>query len=325
MTRDIVTTLALRVPVWREQTRLVDRSTMSPPALVRCLVRESGDARALVLNGVVGRYARYSDLVAAVLVARRRNAPVVLLSEVNWKSGSGAVSQAFRRAGARALRHRRIFICVLSRDDLAAVARGWGLAERQILVTPYPYTLTADDLEQPVGDDGSVFAGGNSLRDYGPLLQAARDLPARVTIATDRVSEAERAGLPAHMEVGPVAHDRFMALLRSASVVVVAIEERYDRSAGIQTYVNAMALGKLVVVTDTMAVRDYVEHKRTGLIVPPRDPEALAEALRWALDPANAGQVAAIRAAARQVAREKLRPDDYADALLRAVQTALGR
>ncbi|HXG61673.1 MAG TPA: glycosyltransferase family 4 protein [Planctomycetota bacterium] len=46
------------------------------------------------------------------------------------------------------------------------------------------------------------------------------------------------------------------------------------------TILEAMAAGKPVVTTDVPGCRDAVTHGREGLLVPPRDPAALAEALR---------------------------------------------
>ena len=63
----------------------------------------------------------------------------------------------------------------------------------------------------------------------------------------------------------PSEHD---ARVRAAAVVVVPLLAGTDRSAGQQTYLNAMGLGKPVVVTDAPGVRDYVIDGETGLIVP---------------------------------------------------------
>jgi glycosyltransferase involved in cell wall biosynthesis len=47
---------------------------------------------------------------------------------------------------------------------------------------------------------------------------------------------------------------------------------------------EAMALGKAVILTDVNGARELVEDERSGLIVPPGDPSALASAIRRAAD-----------------------------------------
>lgn len=49
------------------------------------------------------------------------------------------------------------------------------------------------------------------------------------------------------------------------------------------TILEAMAAGKPVVATDVGGCAEAVVHGETGLIVPPEDPHALAEALKWVL------------------------------------------
>lgn len=48
--------------------------------------------------------------------------------------------------------------------------------------------------------------------------------------------------------------------------------------------IEAMARGVAVVATDAGGVPEIVEHGRTGLLVPPRDPAALADAIAHLLD-----------------------------------------
>ena len=87
----------------------------------------------------------------------------------------------------------------------------------------------------------------------------------------------------------------------AASVVVVALAGATERSAGQNNYLNPMALGKLVIVTDGTGVDEYVEHRRTALVVPAGDDESLAREIAWALDPANAEEVAGIAAPRRGI------------------------
>jgi glycosyltransferase involved in cell wall biosynthesis len=170
--------------------------------------------------------------------------------------------------------------------------------------------------------DGSVFAGGDSLRDYGPLLEAAAGLAAPVNIAS-RKPRPER--LPDNVTLGPLPSSHYDELFRRASVVVVALEARRDRSAGQQTYLNAMVLGKPVVVTDATGVREYVDDRETGLIVPPGDAAALRAALAWVLDPANEDEVHALGERARAAALERFGPERYVQRLLEVVDLALER
>jgi phosphatidylinositol alpha-mannosyltransferase len=64
---------------------------------------------------------------------------------------------------------------------------------------------------------------------------------------------------------------------------------------------EAMAVGRPVVCSDIGGYRDVVRDGTDGLLVPPRDPEALAEALAGLLD--NPARLAAMGEAAAANAR----------------------
>lgn len=50
---------------------------------------------------------------------------------------------------------------------------------------------------------------------------------------------------------------------------------------------EAMALEKLVIGTNIQGIRELIKHKETGLLVPKKSPEKIAEAIRWALNNKN--------------------------------------
>ena len=174
------------------------------------------------------------------------------------------------RAGIRLLDGDHVHYCVHSAQQKERFPELWGVAADRVHVAPYYYTLSEEELAEPVDRSGGVFAGGDSHRDYGPLIEAAREIDSDFTLATGRLSADQLAALPPNVRAGRVPHDEFMRRFRSAAVVVVALQGRSDRSAGEQTYLNAMVLGKPVIVVDTMGVREYVEDGKTGLIVPPK-------------------------------------------------------
>jgi glycosyltransferase involved in cell wall biosynthesis len=287
---------------------------MSRPMLLGRILVGARGRRAVILDGSVGPSDGYVDLLAAIALRRRPSrwqVPLVL-SECQWKVGGLALDRSSTRIGLRAVDGPKVAYCVLSNWDRERFSETWEVDPGRVFFTPYCHTLGDDDLAAPVSRDGGVFAGGNSLRDYSALVEAAGEIDEEVVLATTRVA----GPTPANVTAGPVPHDRFFELLRSAKVVVVPLEDRDDRTAGQQTYLNAMALGKPVVVTDSPGVRDYVENGDTGIVVPPRDPRAMATAIRWTLDPANGPAVDAMTAGARRTARERFSPESYARSLL---------
>jgi glycosyltransferase involved in cell wall biosynthesis len=293
---------------------------------VGAVVRAARRHPALIVDGSIGPGEAYADLVAAVLVRRRPGpSPAVLVAECTWSAGGSARARSARRAAVRALDGPRVGYCVLSSAERARFAGLWGVDDDRVVFTPYCYTFDERQLDPPEALGNGIFAGGNSLRDYGPLLDVAPALGTRMTLATTRIPADRQARLPADVTAGPVPHERFVELTRSARVVVLALDDRDDRSAGQQGYLNAMALGRVVVVPDVMGVRDYVDDGRTGLVVPPGDREALARTLSWALDPQNDERMRELGRAAAEDVRRRFSPERYADALLAATDALVAR
>jgi glycosyltransferase involved in cell wall biosynthesis len=61
--------------------------------------------------------------------------------------------------------------------------------------------------------------------------------------------------------------------------MVVPLRDHPHMAAGVTAVVTALVSGRPVIVTDTAASRDYVTHGVNGLLVPPEDPRALADAI----------------------------------------------
>jgi glycosyltransferase involved in cell wall biosynthesis len=210
---------------------------------------------------------------------------------------------------------------VLSRFEAERFALTWHLRRSRVRFTPWPVTLTAADLAHESTDNGRVFAGGNSLRDYRPLIEAAGEIGAPVDIATSTLDADSAHSYPANVTARSFARADYDAMLRAASVVVVPLQPRTDRSSGQTTYVNAMALGKAIVVSDAPGVRDYVDDGDTGVVVPCGDAAALASAVRALL--ADRQRRERIGASARRHALANLTLSGYAERLLQLVDETL--
>ena len=85
-----------------------------------------------------------------------------------------------------------------------------------------------------------------------------------------------------------------------------------------------MALGKVVVVSDSPGARDYIDDRVTGVIVPPADAEALRAVILWTLDPAHRDDVRRMADAAQATALRRFGPDAWVDRLLELAERVAG-
>jgi glycosyltransferase involved in cell wall biosynthesis len=148
----------------------------------------------------------------------------------------------------------------------------------------------------------------NAQKDHDTLLRAA----ARLCEAGERFRlrligdgerraeiEAQIASLGLEREVlllGELPRATTLAAVAAADVAVLSTHHEGLPNAVIE----AMALGKPVVVSDVQGVRDLIEDGESGTIVPPRDAPRLAEALAYLLrSPGRRQQMGA--AAARAI------------------------
>ena len=268
----------------------------------------AADADAVVLSGSVSLGTRYDQLIAARVFASRHPDRPVVLADCTWEPGSRALDRLFRTARPvgvdRPARHGRrttrlaigrlrapnIHCCVLSSEEGRSFPGFWGIDPANVHVTPYwASNLLAlraardagPGTGQPSGpDEVLVFAGGDSLRDYRPLLAAAEAVRAPVRIATRLPVPAT---LPPNVTAGPVSGEEFLRLAVDAPVAVVPLVPDALRSGGQKTYLGAMGLGQTVIVPQAPGVLDHVRPDVTGLVPAADDPAALADAINAAV------------------------------------------
>jgi glycosyltransferase involved in cell wall biosynthesis len=196
-------------------------------------------------------------------------------------------SRRIRRLYAQALGACAAIVVYSERE--ADVLRGW-LRERRVEV-PVEFVPFGVDVEafQPTNESAEidvVSIGADPHRDFDLLVQVARELP-QITFGIVATSERERS-LPetppnVSMETD-LAFADMRRRLETARVVALPVREN-SYSGATTVLLQAMALGKPVVVTRTQAIaRGYglVDGENCRL-VPPGDVEAFARTLRSVL------------------------------------------
>jgi colanic acid/amylovoran biosynthesis glycosyltransferase len=146
--------------------------------------------------------------------------------------------------------------------------------------------------------------GLSDVVDAAALL-AARGVPVRVEVIGEgplrRVLErrAQEAGAPVAF-LGALPHEQVLERMRDAAVFclpcVVAADG--DRDGLPTSVLEAMAVGVPVVSTGVNGLEEAVVHERTGLRVPERDPEALADSIQRLLHDRSLARLLAANARA---------------------------
>ncbi len=213
---------------------------------------------------------RRADLVlacfepgAAALLALRRlarfRAPVAVVDiglTETWRLRERLLDFVVPRADA---------IYPLGRNQVDYIRRRWATRADVRFIPQHVdaefYRSGASPADGPVlsvGDDGG--------RDFDTLLAAFAGLDAKLLLKSSQVQpgaappnvQVMRARLDAHA---------YRALFRQAPLVVVPLRPMTTAS-GVGTVLEAMAMGKALIVSDSPGIRDYVAHEETALVVP---------------------------------------------------------
>lgn len=174
----------------------------------------------------------------------------------------------------------------------------WGISESKIHVQPMGVRLSSFSLA--ADREPELFVSVGRLvekKGFGPLIDAiakgiesgAISQTARFVVAGDGPLKAELAarakGLPIEF-LGQVNQREVAQLLSKAAGFILpsVIAESGDREGLPVTLLEAAAAGCFVIASELPGITEVVQHKSTGLLVPPGDVSALAGAIALGLE-----------------------------------------
>jgi glycosyltransferase involved in cell wall biosynthesis len=256
--------------------------------------------------------------LALAMRARRDTTPHLVIGH---RLGSPRKAAVFR--GAKA--HRRMDRVVVHSPNQIELHRRLGFSRRQLRMVPYGVDTDFWAPGPRVMEADLVLSAGREHRDHQTLVDAvvgtARLFVADASAYSPRAHRRVPTVWPDWVERGALNHFELREHYERAAVVVVPLlPTAYP--FGITTLLEAMAMAKAVVVSDTEGLRGVVEHGRTGLVVPPNDPTALRRAVSQLLEDADARE--GLGQAARTAVLERYRLDQFADALGRQLDELAG-
>lgn len=161
-----------------------------------------------------------------------------------------------------------------------------------------------------------------AIKGIDVLIEAARQAAGVQVLIAGSVSEPLASRLPQLLPpnaryVGLKYGQELTDLTHNALAVVLPSIWYENQPFSI---LEAFAAGKPVIASDLGGMTELVTHRQRGLLVPPGDPAALAEAMRWAAS--NRAAMQGMGNNARQYALENHSPDAHYQSLMQIYQQA---
>ncbi len=293
----------MRPPAARDfAVHWVSRSLPTPRRYARCVTlvrRQARAAEVVYATSMVRRAALGTALARKPLVVKLVSDEVF---ERQQREGrfSGTLDEFQRVGGARigflratrdrALRSAQHVFCPSA--YLRDVALGWGLDPARLSVLPnpappIPRLPAREELRRELELNGPTLAFAGRLgpqKSLGVALEAVARLPdVTLLVAGDGPERqalelrARELGIDGRARfLGSVPRDGVLRLFRAADASVLS--SSWENLP--HTVLEALAVGSPVIATAVGGVPEVVHDEENGLLVPARDPAALADAIR---------------------------------------------
>ncbi len=229
----------------------------------------------------------YRIAIASLLRPWRQRTPIVAVDLVLRRP---ATLRARVLARIKRLLFSQVHLFINYFRDVSGYTRYFGIAEARTAFVPFKPNNPG--IEASEGEGEYVFTMGRSLRDYDTFIRAIQGLPVPAAISQYSFESFEGRdarfrwtleNIPTNLKVLRDGGQRADLLqnLRAAKIVVIPIQGDSLCASGLSTYLDAMNLGKCVVLTEGPGASDVLtEHQ--ALFVPPHDVEALRRAIMLA-------------------------------------------
>jgi len=171
-----------------------------------------------------------------------------------------------------------------------------------------------------------ICSAGMASRDYATLIEAAKTINVDLKIAADSPWFKQKLNisdhsLPPRVEARSYGNYSALRQLYAESQIVVVPLLDVPFSAGYTVILEAMAMGKPVIVTRIKQHDDFIVDGWNGLHVPPGDPVALRSKLNFLLQ--NSSEAARLGANARSSVQAKYTLRHFAERMSSAVADSI--
>jgi glycosyltransferase involved in cell wall biosynthesis len=183
------------------------------------------------------------------------------------------------------LRNANTIICV--HKDTADYEKYYRVRKEQIVYVPFKANCFDAQQQFLPSDGGYILSCGASYRDYETLMQAVSglDIPTKIVLPAESQARYHNtrfsiSNIPSHVEI--IRHnferDSWYRMLAGARIVVLPIASEAIQPAGISVYLEAMSMGKPVVISKCPSTNGILTDDQ-AMLVPRGDPAAMRDAI----------------------------------------------
>lgn len=172
-------------------------------------------------------------------------------------------------------------IVTLSEDEAGQLKKRFPHLKNSIECIPYGVELDYFKPAEKIGN-GPIFAPGRDPdRDLKLLFKAAEGLGKEVLVTTHLSRLEKLKPLPNYVVHKTLSVPELKQAYEDAAIVVIPLDTStgLNNAMGISALYEALAMGKAIVASKTLAMETYIVDGENGLLVPEGDVAAMRQAL----------------------------------------------
>ncbi len=256
-------------------------------------------------------------------ILRWRSPKVIVITWRAFSTKTTGLKRYFKKLLAKITFSMADRIVVVSSIQKELFQNALGVPSEKITFIPYGVDCEFFVPSETGSGQSFLLTTGNVERDDDLLIQIVEDMGLRLkrvtsfsSVVTHINNWIETNSLKDVEVYQGISYRKLCTLLNECTFVVLPMLPA-DHPAGLTALLEAMAAGKAVIITKGLSTLDYIKDGETGVLVEPRDLDALKESIRRLL--VNVEERKQIALAARRAVEEKFCVQMVADTLAHVI------
>lgn len=168
------------------------------------------------------------------------------------------------------------FVCS-SKNEITYYPKVFKMDEKRFAFIPFHTSEKFLEINESISGL-NILSAGRSYRDYGTLLRAVEKCDTELLIVGGEGSVEKYYTANKVKVLENIPQEELKRKMAQAAFIILPLEDR-EISIGQSILLQAMAMGKAVIVTRTAGTKDYIENGLTGIFVNPKDSEGISKAI----------------------------------------------